>query len=69
MTCKYEQFIPILLGRGDGTFQVAGTYTVGLWTLYVLADDFNNDTKLDLAVINQFDGTTSILLGKGDGTF
>jgi len=33
------------------------------------AADFNGDDKLDLAVVNQFDDTISLLLGNGDGTF
>ena len=34
-----------------------------------MAADFNGDGKLDLAMANQNDGTVSILLGNGDGTF
>ncbi len=35
----------------------------------VVAADFNNDGKLDLAVSNSGANTVSILLGNGDGTF
>src|SRR5262249_39355719 len=31
--------------------------------------DFNGDGRLDLAVVNADDGTLSVLLGRGDGTF
>ena len=31
--------------------------------------DFNGDSRLDLAVTNVSDGTVSILLGNGNGTF
>jgi hypothetical protein len=31
--------------------------------------DFNRDGKLDLVVTNRVDGTVSVLLGNGDGTF
>jgi hypothetical protein len=31
--------------------------------------DFNNDGKLDLAIANYGDGTITLLLGNGDGTF
>ncbi len=31
--------------------------------------DFNNDGKLDMAVVNSTDNTVSILLSNGDGTF
>jgi hypothetical protein len=33
------------------------------------AADFDNNGKLDLAVVNQTDGTVSILMGQGDGNF
>jgi Flp pilus assembly secretin CpaC len=44
-------------------------YTVGNGPISVSIADFNKDGFPDLAVANQNDGTISILLGKGDGTF
>ena len=35
----------------------------------VALGDFNNDGKLDMAVVNSTDNTVSILLSNGDGTF
>ena len=35
----------------------------------IVAADFNDDKKPDLAVANTQDSTVSILLGNGDGTF
>jgi len=35
----------------------------------IVAGDFNNDRKLDLAVANYGDSTITLLLGNGDGTF
>jgi hypothetical protein len=76
--------VSILLSNGDGTFTgpagsalPAGTppgppsptFGVGHNPLGLAVGDFNNDGKLDLAVVNQNDNTVSILLGNGDGTF
>jgi uncharacterized repeat protein (TIGR01451 family) len=35
----------------------------------IVTADFNNDGKVDLAIANSGDGTVSIFLGHGDGTF
>ena len=35
----------------------------------IVAGDFNNDGKLDLAIVNTGDNTVTLLLGKGDVTF
>jgi hypothetical protein len=70
--------VSILLGRGNGTFQNHVDYTVGAQANFVIVADFNNDGKLDLAVTNSCggdpycrsgQGSVSILLGNGDGTF
>jgi hypothetical protein len=68
---KGSNKVTILLGRGDGTFQVAYSYAVGANPISVVVGDFNADGHLDLAVLNNFspNGTLSILLGNGDGTF
>jgi hypothetical protein len=44
-------------------------YTVGEEPEIVVAADFNNDGKLDLATANFTSANFSILLGNGDGTF
>src|SRR4029077_12711914 len=59
----------ILLGNGDGTFGAPTTIPVGNNPDAIVAGDFNNDGKLDLAVANSTDGTVTLLLGSGDGTF
>src|SRR5712664_1006489 len=64
--------IYVLLGNGDGTFQVARSVyfaSGGGFPWYVVAADFNGDGKLDLAVSNYGDNSLSVLLGNGDGTF
>jgi len=64
--------VSILLGNGDGTFQTAANYPVGLVAFSLLVADFNGDGKLDLAVgdiNNSGPSNVSILLGNGNGTF
>jgi YD repeat-containing protein len=68
---NYGGTVTILLGNGDGTFtQASGSpITVGTEPISIAVADFNGDGKLDLAVVNFDDGTVTILLGNGDGTF
>jgi hypothetical protein len=63
--------VTIFLGHGNGTFTTAqgSPMTVGNGPQAILAADFNNDGKLDLAIANSGDGTVTLLLGNGDGTF
>jgi hypothetical protein len=61
--------VSVLLGNGDGTFQAHVDYSVGDFPTGVVAGDFNDDGKIDLAIANEFDNTISILYGNGDGTF
>ncbi len=61
--------VSILLGNGDGTFQMPQVYNrINVPTGIALAD-FNRDKKLDLAVAVYNDASALILLGNGDGTF
>jgi hypothetical protein len=67
----YPGTVSVLLGQGDGTFLPAQAFPAGSWPASVAVGDFNGDGILDLAVANsiQFNGTVSVLLGQGDGTF
>ncbi len=60
----------VSLGNGDGTFQPPVNYGSGsLVTNGIVAGDFNNDKKLDLAVGYNNTTAVSVYLGNGDGTF
>jgi hypothetical protein len=67
--------VSVLLGQGDGTFLPAVNYAAGGAPWSVAVGDFNGDGIADLAVANQgtppsySNGSVSVLLGKGDGTF
>ncbi len=61
--------VSVLLGNGDGTFQAAANYMVGVHPVTVAVADFNEDTKPDLIVANYDSSNVSILLGNGNGTF
>ncbi|HWT87776.1 MAG TPA: FG-GAP-like repeat-containing protein [Candidatus Angelobacter sp.] len=44
-------------------------FTVGQVPVALAAQDFNNDSQKDLAVVNQQDNSVSILLNQGNGNF
>lgn len=54
---------------GSGTFGTATSYTVGAGPRNVQVADLNRDGKLDIVTLDVTDGTLSMLLGNGDGTF
>jgi len=62
--------VEILLGNGDGTFNLAGANpATGNTPTAIAAGDFNGDGNLDLAISNGSNNTVTILLGNGNGTF
>jgi hypothetical protein len=76
-SCSGGGLIAVLLGNGDGTFQTARNYySGGVNPFSIAVADINGDGKPDLVVANRGDsngntnnGTVSVLLGNGDGTF
>jgi hypothetical protein len=61
--------LALLAGRGDGTFlDPIPIHGLTETPQNLVTGDFNGDGKLDLAVA-QGDGTVSLLLGNGNGTF
>jgi len=61
--------VSVLLGNGDGTFQVASSFAVGDSPGAVTAADLNGDTIPDLVTANGRSDDVSVLLGNGDGSF
>jgi hypothetical protein len=69
--------VSVMIGKGDGTFTPANgsPISVGVDPFAMVAADFNQDGKTDLAVANYGlitdypTQTLSLLLGNGDGTF
>ena len=63
--------ITILQGKGDGTFSASsqGPISVGKSPSFIAVGDFNDDGNLDLGVANNSDGTMTVLLGSGNGSF
>jgi sugar lactone lactonase YvrE len=67
-----DSTVTILLGNGDGTFYQATNSPIALnnTTFAVVVGDFNRGGKADLAVLSgYYDGSVTIFLGNGDGTF
>ena len=61
--------ISILLGNGDGTFNLKSSLGVPSGPVSVEVGDFNRDGILDLVVTSSTANSVSILSGNGDGTF
>jgi hypothetical protein len=63
--------VGIFLSNGSGTFSSQITYSTGLdsqpYSVAVL--DFDNDTRLDIAVINYGSNSVGVFFGYGNGSF
>ena len=71
ITNEASESISILLGQGNGSFQLpAMTFPIGgSLPPAIIAADFNNDGKIDLAATNTGSDNIAILLGEGNGSF
>lgn len=63
--------VTVILGNEDGTFgeqiisSISSLYSAG----FRVAVDFNNDSLLDIVVLDKNNTSIHVLLGNGDGTF
>jgi hypothetical protein len=60
--------LSIFLENGDGTFGQPNTIRTGSGGS-IIAEDFDGDGKVDVAITSSGSNVVSILLGAGDGTF
>ncbi len=61
--------VSVLLGHGDGTFQAATTYRVGISPHSVAVANFGRGGNADIVTASGLLDTVSVLAGNGDGTF
>ena len=61
--------VSVLLGDGRGALRLSQSLNVGADPRSLTAADFNNDSRLDLAVVNTGSGNVSVLLNTGSGNF
>jgi hypothetical protein len=70
-----DSSVIVLLGNGNGTFHPIVQNTsivrngVGDGPKAIVAGDFNQDQRMDMAISNSGSGTITVLLGSTDGTF
>ncbi len=68
-----DEELAVMMGNGDGSFQPAQTYPIGIGPDYLEAGDFTGGAKPDLVVVGEirpeFDVATATFVNNGDGTF
>ena len=68
---SFSSTVGIILANDDGSFTDVILYSTGrqAFPLAVTLGHFNNNTFLDIAIVNGQEGTIYILIGYGNGTF
>ncbi len=54
--------VSLLLSNGDGSFQLAQNFSLGIFARAIAIGDFNGDGKPDLTVANLNSNSVSILI-------
>ena len=65
---NFKDYLYVLMGNGDGTFQSSVSYPLGGY-IGLVAADFDGDGNADLAVLDDNNFVANVVLGRGDGTF
>jgi hypothetical protein len=66
---RYDKKVVVLIGSGDGSFQITTNYALTNGPERLVVSDANNDGKLDVIAVNSSSNSISVLLGNRDGTF
>jgi hypothetical protein len=72
VTANYGNYsVSIFHGYGDGSFSNPDTYSTAYdsFPFSLVAKDFNNDNRFDIAIANYGTNNVRILYGNGNGTF
>ena len=64
MSTGYAGLVDVFLGNGDGTFAPMQQYSGGSYSYGIASADFNGDGKPDLATLNFYGNSVSILLNQ-----
>jgi hypothetical protein len=63
-----QSHLLLYLGKGDGTFVLSKSYSIGNGVQVLALADFNQDGKLDVAVSDYQHALVYVFFGNGDGT-
>ena len=71
VTFRSSNTLAVLLGYGNGSFTDMISYSTGSDSLpfMLTVNDFNNDTQLDIVVVNSGSNIIGVFLGYGNGSF
>jgi len=65
---KRSTLLALLQHPSQLAIQNQTIYLTGDDPVSIITDDFNNDAKLDLVVVNSHDDSVSVLFSNGNGT-